>query len=254
MEYQREKYIIRKYVPDDLWNLLTKNYACIAGGAITAAFSRSRIKDLDVYFQLREHREQFLKDVQLYILTKGKDYKQIVELAHTDTAVTYKWGKCILQVITMDRFLKPLEETLFPPHVFDNFDFTVCMGMYGIKQDRFWFHEDFMHHLAAKRLVYNPKSEFPIASLFRLRKYIERGYRVSAMEIVKMALKVHSLPLYNFDALANQLRGIDISYLASVIQELKQRSEEAYDFNTFMIFAEELLENLAIGDDDVQMD
>jgi len=252
MEYQREKYIIRQYVPDELWRLLSKNCACIAGGAITAAFSRSRIKDLDVYFQLREHRDQFLKDVQLYILTKGKDHERVVELTHTDTAVTYKWDKCVLQVIIMDRFLKPdLAEACFSSHVFDNFDFTVCMAMYGIKQDQFWFHKDFMHHLASKRLVYNTKSEFPIASLFRVRKYIERGYRISAMEIVKMALKVHSLPLYNFDALANQLRGIDISYLTVVVEELKQRSEEAYDFNTFMIFAEELLEKVAIGENDV---
>jgi hypothetical protein len=82
-----------------------------------------------------------------------------------------------------------------------------------------------LESLLSRSLVYNG-SRYPVASLFRIRKFIERGWRINAGQIVKMALQISELDLTKFDVLEDQLTGVDVAYFQQVLDTAKERGAD----------------------------
>lgn len=76
-----------------------------------------------------------------------------------------------------------------------------------------------------KRLYYFG-SHFPVASIFRMRKFIERGWRISAGEMLKIAFDVSKLNLEDVNVLRDQSIGMDSAYFNQVIHLLRERDTE----------------------------
>jgi hypothetical protein len=72
----------------------------------------------------------------------------------------------------------------YPKDVIDRFDFTVCMGAYvpAWRKD-FIFGKDFLVDLSQRVLRYNP-GEYPIASLWRAKKFLKRDFKLPAVELI----------------------------------------------------------------------
>lgn len=66
-------------------------------------------------------------------------------------------------------------------------------------------------------------SRYPICSLFRMKKFLKRGYTITAGEIFKISYDISKLELSNVDVLRDQLTGVDVAYFTQLIQELQNK-------------------------------
>lgn len=75
-----------------------------------------------------------------------------------------------------------------------------------------------------KRLIYTG-SKYPLASIIRIRKFIQRGWNISAGEILKISMQLNTFNLSDINVLEDQLTGVDSSYFCMLIDALKKRKE-----------------------------
>jgi hypothetical protein len=64
-------------------------------------------------------------------------------------------------------------------------------------------------------------SLYPLTSVIRMKKFIQRGWTVNAGEILKMLFQVSELDLKDILVLEEQLIGVDVAYFAKLIEVLK---------------------------------
>lgn len=166
----------------------------LAGGALTSIFSGVGINDLDVYFRSPKALSEFLDNNSIYI-------QSATDKALTCTISTSKYSTVTLQCIYFDYFERAED-------IFDSFDFTVNMAAYDFDSDEFVFHPEFFKDLAMKKLVFNPKTCFPIVSMMRSQKYIKRGYSIANKDFRKIILEVNKLDLSTKDNFIKQIGGM----------------------------------------------
>lgn len=77
--------------------------------------------------------------------------------------------------------------------------------------------------LLTKELVY-VGSEFPLCSLFRMRKFLDRGYIINAGQILKMVFQLNDMDLSDMSVLRKQLIGVDSTYMSWFVQELQAKT------------------------------
>ena len=65
-----------------------------------------------------------------------------------------------------------------------------------------------------------------MCSVVRLRKFISRGWRINAGQILKMSMQISALDLTNLDTLEDQLTGVDTAYFLQVIDRLREKDPE----------------------------
>ena len=75
----------------------------------------------------------------------------------------------------------------------------------------------------ARELIYKG-SRFPLASIFRTRKFIQRGWSIHIANYVKMAFQLNELDLCNLHTLREQLTGVDAAYLNQLIMQCERAS------------------------------
>lgn len=152
----------------------------IAGGAVLSVATKTDINDYDVYPKSNKDMVE-----ALHCLLDDNCY--VVNI--TDRAVTFKSNSIVgmnderatIQVMTYDTF-----ETA--EKIFENFDFTVCMGAYDCDTKTYTFHEDFYPDIATKTLRFNPKTRYPLNSLLRVNKYVSKGFFIGKPEMIRMIL------------------------------------------------------------------
>lgn len=223
MNLKREKALLCKRMGEEVVKVLKDTNAILAGGAITSLFMGRKISDWDLYFRTKEDLEKCEKFFQ----AKG------TRVFVTERSATYsiKGQKVPYQLIT---YLEALSGE--PEDIFLKFDFTICMGAFDFKADGFWFGKEFWKHLAQRRLVFNIGTLYPIVSIMRAHKYARRGFLISGIDVMKMALAVDHLHISTFAELKNQLMGIDTAFL----QELTDRfaaddfAQKQYEMSEFM--------------------
>ena len=130
-----------------------------------------------------------------------------------------------------------------PEEIFKNYDFIHTMQAYVRKYDELLLNVDSLVSIMCKRLEYQG-SLFPICSLFRLRKFIARGWTISSIEILKIAYQISKLDLDDVNVLKEQCIGCDYFYMISFCNALKEWRENNPDteFNNEYMF--ELIEKV----------
>lgn len=76
----------------------------------------------------------------------------------------------------------------------------------------------------ARELIY-VGSRYPLASIFRTRKFIRRGWSIHIGNYVKMAMQLNEMDLKDINVLREQLTGVDALYLSSIIRALSPSSD-----------------------------
>lgn len=212
----------------ELYIELKKLNAMIAGGAITSLYTGKPINDLDIYFKNKEDAE---KAIHLF---KNKDYDLI---AKTNNAITFKQKKDILvDYISNTTYQLIIGDELFynnPKDLIDNFDFTINMAVFDLQSGELIIGKDFEEHNLKRQLVYNHNTKYPIISLQRAIKYINRGYNLSGIEQIKIALHINSLLIKDSSNLKTHLQGIDTSFFQPIIDDLMITNNEKYDYDIF---------------------
>lgn len=198
----------------------------IAGGAITSIFTSSKINDVDVYFKSKKD----LEEANEYF--KSKNYEI---LSSTDNAITYKVDSnfirkpVIVQLIIADELIKEN-----PMDLINNFDFTINMASYDLAKEELIVKDDFFYDNIKRRLIFNEDTLYPIISMHRAIKYINRGYKLDGYEQVKIALAINNLHMKDYKDLKRQLQGIDTSIFAPITNKLMEKPETEYNYNDTM--------------------
>ena len=89
-------------------------------------------------------------------------------------------------------------------------------------------------------------SLYPICSLFRMRKFLNRGWRITGGEILKMAWDISKLDLTDISVLQEQLIGVDTAYFNQLIRILQNR-DPALDFDRTYLY--NLIDRIFDGED-----
>lgn len=122
------------------------------------------------------------------------------------------------------RFWDPVEE------IHKNYDFEHCKCSYDWKENKVNLPVKSLECIINKELYYSG-SKYPLCSIIRTRKFIERGYHINAGQYVKMALDLNELNLKDFNIFKDQLMGVDSLYFTNAIEAIQRRKEEDENFN-----------------------
>lgn len=112
-----------------------------------------------------------------------------------------------------------------PDVIHENYDFVHCTNYWKSWDDDLVLRPAALEALLAKDLRY-VGSKYPLASIFRLRKFIKRGWTVNAGQILKMVLQTNELDLTDYTVLQDQLTGVDCAYFTQVLSRIKDGNAE----------------------------
>jgi hypothetical protein len=112
-----------------------------------------------------------------------------------------------------------------PDKIHDNFDFKHAMSYYDYGSKQLVLPAAAMECLLSRSLVY-AGSLYPICSIFRMKKFLDRGWRISAGEMLKIMWQISELDLKDQDMLREQLTGVDMAYMHELIAALKDVSAD----------------------------
>ena len=90
--------------------------------------------------------------------------------------------------------------------------------------------------IRTKTLVYKG-SRYPVASIIRSRKFVQRGWTCTAGQYLKMMLNLRDFDLTDFDTLRDQLTGVDLLYFQDFIAKLERAKEEGKVINNTYIIS-----------------
>ncbi len=248
---------------------IIKNKTIITGGALTSLFLNEEPKDYDVYLKDKDsckklaqyYIDKWNKDhdnevelqesdnerLNLFISSSGvaSEDESILEEPFEDAAeeinkkedtekdnkkekyrpVFFSSNAITLsdKIQFMTRFYGSAEE------IHKTYDFLHCTAWYDPKENKLNYTSKCLRSIMDKRLVYRG-SLYPVCSVIRTRKFIKRGWKISAGEYLKMCFQISKLDLTDINILSDQLIGVDSAYFNMLIKALKSKKEEDSDF------------------------
>jgi hypothetical protein len=108
-----------------------------------------------------------------------------------------------------------------PDKVHETYDF-VHTKAYWTKKTQTVIPNQVYECVINKTLIYTG-SLYPICSIFRLRKFIARGWKINVGQILKMCMQVSELNLQNINTLEEQLVGVDSLYFQQLINQFQKK-------------------------------
>lgn len=223
-------------IKDERVRELVKENSVITGGSIASMLLDEKVNDYDIYFTNAETVEavsgyyvkKFNKkhgtaakvvddddvrgDRRISIFVQGTGYikaeKKIKEYAPaclTSNAITLEGD---IQLII--RFYGDPEE------IHANYDFVHCTNYWSSAKRKVFLNSDALEALITKELRYMG-SRYPLASIIRSRKFIQRGWHINAGQYLKMVLQLHEINLSDERTLCDQLTGIDIHHFTAML-------------------------------------
>lgn len=112
-----------------------------------------------------------------------------------------------------------------PDEIHENYDFVHCTSYWTASDGKLVLRQEALESIMSKELRY-VGSKYPICSVVRLRKFIARGWRINAGQILKMAMQISELDLQSIEVLEDQLTGVDTAYFLQLISNLKDKDPE----------------------------
>lgn len=108
-----------------------------------------------------------------------------------------------------------------PEEIHDNYDFVHCLN-YWTRKTGVVFKLEALEALLSRELRY-VGSKYPLCSIFRSKKFIQRGWTMNAGQYVKMAMQLNGMDLSKPEVLEEQLVGVDVTYFRALICTLKEK-------------------------------
>lgn len=115
-----------------------------------------------------------------------------------------------------------------PDAIHANYDFVHCTNYWTSKDSELVLRGEALQALLTRSLVYQG-SRYPLCSIIRVRKFVSRGWRINAGQILKMCLQLQEIDLRKYENLEDQLTGVDVAYFMQVLDKVKEKNPEAVD-------------------------
>lgn len=113
----------------------------------------------------------------------------------------------------------------------ENFDYAHCLCTYTPCSKELRLPERALVSLLTKELKY-VGSRYPICSLFRMRKFLQRGYHINAGQILKMVFQIKDLDLDDPAVLRDQLIGVDSLYMSMLVASIDRAIKDKKEITT----------------------
>lgn len=120
--------------------------------------------------------------------------------------------------------------------IHENYDFVHCTCSYDFSENKVNLPVRALEAIINKELFYTG-SKYPLCSIIRTRKFIQRGWFINAGQYLKMCLQLNELDLKDLNVFEDQLAGVDSYYFSQAIKEIGERQEADPDFkvdNTYL--------------------
>lgn len=124
-----------------------------------------------------------------------------------------------------------------------NFDYAHCTCAWSSWDNKLSTPELALMCILNKELYYQG-SKYPLCSIIRSRKYIERGYHINAGQYVKMCLQLSNFDLSDVYVLEDQLTGVDTAYFNQLIDAVKTRMDETGEASVDYLYVMDLINKL----------
>lgn len=222
-----------------------KEFVFVSGGSINSLLTSDKVSDYDVYLS-DYHTANRLTEYYINLYNKANDTSICVDdpdginsydrvnIGNLDGSLSNESGKNPENKKYFPTFITNNAITLTddiqiivrfvgnPEEVHKNFDFVHCTNYYDYCSDSLELNVDALASLITKELVYRG-SKYPVASLYRTRKFIERGFFISAGTLTKISYDISRLDLSDVNVLKDQIMGVDTITMLAVLNELKDR-------------------------------
>ncbi len=140
-----------------------------------------------------------------------------------------------IQVVT--RFYGEIED------IHKNYDFAHCTCSWTSWDNEVQLPPKALECIINKELYY-VGSKYPLCSIIRTRKYLERGYHINAGQYVKMAFQLNELDLNDINVLEEQLTGVDQTYFSMLITALQNKAESTGNSKVDSSYAIEVINRM----------
>ena len=130
-----------------------------------------------------------------------------------------------------------------PEEIHSNYDFVHCTCYWTSKDGELVLPNEALQAILARELVYKG-SKYPIASVIRTRKFIQRGWVINAGQYLKMCMQIGELDLKDPRVLEDQLTGVDLAYFQQIIDYLKERKDKDKNFEITAAYIIEIVDRL----------
>lgn len=112
-----------------------------------------------------------------------------------------------------------------PDKIHSNYDFVHAKNYYDHVKSKLYLNPKALEALMSRTLVYEG-SLYPVASTFRSKKFMSRGWRISAGQQLKIMWQISEINLNDPAILKEQLTGVDMAYMYQLIQALQSVDPE----------------------------
>lgn len=109
--------------------------------------------------------------------------------------------------------------------IHENYDFIHCTCFYDWFNNHLELPQKALEAIINKELIY-VGSKYPVSSLIRTRKFLNRGYTINAGQYIKMCYQVSKLNLDDINVLEDQLTGVDVIYFNNLLKNLKENNKD----------------------------
>lgn len=128
-----------------------------------------------------------------------------------------------------------------PSEILENYDYAHSMCYYEYSEDNLVLHPEALEAILSKTLIYKG-SLYPIASIFRTRKFIKRGWRITAGQMLKIIWQIKAIDLDNVEVLREQLIGVDQAYMTQLLSALGDNKNTRIDSTYLAKLIDEIFE------------
>ncbi len=117
-----------------------------------------------------------------------------------------------------------------PDQIHENYDFVHCTNYWTSWDRKLVLNPKALECILTKELRYIG-SRYPVCSLVRVRKFVQRGWTITAGQLLKIIFNLRQFDLTKFDVLEDQLTGVDAAYFSQLLSSLEAKKEESIDGN-----------------------
>lgn len=115
-----------------------------------------------------------------------------------------------------------------PNKIHESYDFVHAMNYYTSWDKNLQLNPLALECLLTKELRYNG-SLYPLCSIIRTRKFINRGWSITAGQYLKMVMQLNEMDLCDINTLREQCMGVDIAYFHEIMEYLQKQQNDGKD-------------------------
>jgi hypothetical protein len=130
-----------------------------------------------------------------------------------------------------------------PGDIHSNYDFAHCTAYWTSWNNEVVLPSEALEALLNKELRY-VGSRYPLCSMMRVRKFLNRGFYVNGGQILKIAYQVSELDLTCPAVLEDQLVGVDTAYFLQIIAILRSKIESDPGFKLDSTYVAEIIDRI----------